>query len=651
MGKHKEESKKHKKNKKKIVKKQTKKYSSSSEEEWVEKKVNTSSSSSEEEYNKKSCSRKQKYCSSSEEEWVEKKVNSSSSSSEENYNKKSSSHKRKYSFEEDNRNTSSSDDETKKKKEKPKHTGDLGGSVVDNESDKNQREDWMGLPTCFLTSSNSDRKKERDEVKRLKREKQHYDPRLCSRELNPYWKDGGDGLPKFKKPNIDDEHVNYHNTKSQCYNETSNWRKKKDAKEIGLSDSIKLHSGSKLENSGANLSGTNSDNVLSEKELNLLAAKLVKAELMGNIKLVTELKDKLDKARNCQKDIKSSKIQEEEILLTHTDSQGRSQPLKQQSEYGESSGSHKRKKKVETHRDGQRVRYFADDDKYSLKQMFESEKYNSVEDQNSEFVKMAGKIRKNDDLDDIFADNIRKQESDSKIDAKKRDKAVNEHQRIAKSLDNCNRCIQSETMLKHLMVFMRETSYLALPSYEPLTEGHCLIIPFRHVPCSTQLDENEWSEILDIRRDLVKLFHSKNEEIIFFETAISLNKFPHMFIECIPMPKEDGDMAPIYFKKAIDESETEWALNKKLVSLKGRDVRKAIPKGLPYFSVSFGMEQGFAHVIEDEQMFPRNFAQEIIGGMLDVHHSKWRKPKRQSFDEQSKRVLAFSKDWKEFEQT
>lgn len=110
-------------------------------------------------------------------------------------------------------------------------------------------------------------------------------------------------------------------------------------------------------------------------------------------------------------------------------------------------------------------------------------------------------------------------------------------------------------------------------------------------------------------------------------------------------------MAPIYFKKAIDESETEWAQNKKLVSLKDRDVRRAIPKGLPYFSVSFGMNEGFAHVIEDERLFPRNFAQEIIGGMLDLHHSKWRKPVRQSFDVQSKRVLQFSDEWKEFDCT
>ena len=82
-----------------------------------------------------------------------------------------------------------------------------------------------------------------------------------------------------------------------------------------------------------------------------------------------------------------------------------------------------------------------------------------------------------------------------------------------------------------------------------------------------------------------------------------------MVIHCVPLPKEVGDLAPIYFKKAIMECESEWAQNKKLIDLKNRDVRKAVPKGLPYFFVDFAMTPGYAHVIEDEQQFPSNFAQ------------------------------------------
>jgi Protein similar to CwfJ C-terminus 2 len=53
----------------------------------------------------------------------------------------------------------------------------------------------------------------------------------------------------------------------------------------------------------------------------------------------------------------------------------------------------------------------------------------------------------------------------------------------------------------------------------------------------------------------------------------------------------------------------EWATNVKLVNLAPKGLRRSIPKGLPYFAVNFGDEDGFGHVIEDENSFPPNFAQ------------------------------------------
>ena len=36
--------------------------------------------------------------------------------------------------------------------------------------------------------------------------------------------------------------------------------------------------------------------------------------------------------------------------------------------------------------------------------------------------------------------------------------------------------------------------------------------------------------------------------MVFMETSMRLKHFPHMSVECIPMDKEVGDLAPIYFK-------------------------------------------------------------------------------------------------------
>lgn len=57
------------------------------------------------------------------------------------------------------------------------------------------------------------------------------------------------------------------------------------------------------------------------------------------------------------------------------------------------------------------------------------------------------------------------------------------------------------------------------------------------------------------------------------------------------------------------ECESEWSHNKKLISLRDKPLRRSVPKGLPYFHVDFGEENGFAHVIEDEKEFPKIFAQ------------------------------------------
>lgn len=57
------------------------------------------------------------------------------------------------------------------------------------------------------------------------------------------------------------------------------------------------------------------------------------------------------------------------------------------------------------------------------------------------------------------------------------------------------------------------------------------------------------------------------------------------------------------------ECEFEWSVNKKLIDLKCKSIRHAIPNGLSYFAVEFALHPGYAHVIENEEIFPKNFAE------------------------------------------
>lgn len=247
--------------------------------------------------------------------------------------------------------------------------------------------------------------------------------------------------------------------------------------------------------------------VLSDQQMNELAAKLVKAEILGNDELVAQLKRKLEQARQVRavnpKPITTSsrttKSEQEVVVLTRTDSKGFARPLQTKSAHPEPVGGRRKKEKADTHgADGQRVRYFADDDKYSLQDMFQQEKLTTVEDQNEMFTKLAGKDGRQEhdlDMDDIFSERARQKDSDGKIEARERGRAIQEHKRKERMLDSCRWCFDGKELQRHLIVAVGAKSYVCLPPYQSLTEGHCLIIPLHHNTCSTMLDEDVWEEI------------------------------------------------------------------------------------------------------------------------------------------------------------
>lgn len=391
---------------------------------------------------------------------------------------------------------------------------------------------------------------------------------------------------------------------------------------------------------------SNSEVDLSALEINELAAKVIKAEILGNTELHAKLKSQLDAARTNRQ---NNPKKDDNVMLTITDAKGQSHPLQKRNPYDNGpSTSRDKKKKVETHSKGERVRYFGDDDRYSLNEMFEQEKLRTGNDIDAEFMAISSKLRnKKDDLDDIFTEEIQKQSkhSDRKIDDMQRNKAIKEHQ----IFESCNMCVDSSKHNKDLVVSVGQHMYLSLPGYSSLTPGHCILSPIRHISCTTQLDEDFLSELKQFRKAICRMF--KNELTIFYECAVNLHKHPHMVIECVPIPDEEGAMAPMYFKKAILECEREWSNNKKLVELKHGNVGRSIPKGLPYFAVEFGDNEsvGYAHVIEDKRYFPTNFAQEIIGGMLDLDHKLWRRPKREERNAIEVKVKNFKEKWKKYD--
>ncbi|NXK50991.1 C19L2 protein, partial [Chauna torquata] len=406
--------------------------------------------------------------------------------------------------------------------------------------------------------------------------------------------------------------------------------------------------------------------VLSEEEMNRLGARIVKAELMGNMELASKLQVELENARKLRETQEqipakpgreaSSHQEDEQVILVRTDQSGRAWPVTSSTEPQEPRGGRRKRQMVTTHVDKERVRYFQDDDSMNLKDLVKNEKTRTAEDQNALFMRMASKLMEKTDreyytLDDMFVSKAAKRARSGEEEEIQRRKAIREHQQLAARMEKCPYCFDSSELSKHLIIAIGTKVYLSLPSNQSLIEGHCLIVPLQHHTAATHLDEDIWEEIQMFRTALVKMFEAKDLDCVFIETNTSMKKRYHMVYECIPLPKEVGDMAPIYFKKAIMESDEEWSMNKKLIDLSSKDVRKSVPKGLPYFSVDFGLQGGFAHVIEDQHKFPHYFGKEIIGGMLDLEPRLWRKGIRQNFEEQRKKVLQFAQWWKPYDFT
>ncbi|XP_030773818.1 CWF19-like protein 2 isoform X1 [Rhinopithecus roxellana] len=403
--------------------------------------------------------------------------------------------------------------------------------------------------------------------------------------------------------------------------------------------------------------------ILSVDEKNKLGAKIIKAEMMGNMELAEQLKAQLEKANKFKETVtqtpKKSGVENEdqqEVILVRTDQSGRVWPVNTPGKSLESQGGRRKRQMVSTHEEKERVRYFHDDDNLSLNDLVKNEKMGTAENQNKLFTRMASKFMGKPDgdyytLDDMFVSKAAERERLGEEEENQRKKAIAEHRSLAAQMEKCLYCFDSSQFPKHLIVAIGVKVYLCLPNVRSLTEGHCLIVPLQHHRAATLLDEDIWEEIQMFRKSLVKMFEDKGLDCIFLETNMGMKKQYHMVYECIPLPKEVGDMAPIYFKKAIMESDEEWSMNKKLIDLSFKDIRKSVPRGLPYFSVDFGLHGGFAHVIEDQHKFPHYFGKEIIGGMLDIEPRLWRKGIRESFEDQRKKALQFAQWWKPYDFT
>lgn len=401
---------------------------------------------------------------------------------------------------------------------------------------------------------------------------------------------------------------------------------------------------------------------VTDAQLNALGAKLVKAEMMGDAEKIKKLKHELDKLRKLKESQESQRSNDDRkekrkmemegtVVLTKTDRFGRERPFEFSSQLSRPRSS----AKTSHSKKGKREKYFADDDSYSLQDLVEQERKMTAEETHDAIARMASKFvpasNSDETVDDMLDSKVLFSVNEAKEQERQKQRAMLESRAMAEVLSNCQFCFDTPNFNKHLLIAVGIGVYLAVPSHQSISEGHCLLIPVEHTTCSLQMDENVWSEVQIFQKGLTRMFSDRHMDVIFTEMYSHSKRKSHMYIECIPLPKNEGSLAPMYFKKAILESDEEWSQNKKLIDTRSKGVRSSVPLGLPYFFVDFGLDGGYAHIIEDTAKFPHYFAKEVVGGLLDVEPRLWLKPPKENFENQKSKACKFSDWWSQYDWT
>lgn len=231
--------------------------------------------------------------------------------------------------------------------------------------------------------------------------------------------------------------------------------------------------------------------------------------------------------------------------------------------------------------------------------------------------------------------------------------ATNDYRRTKRALDSCIFCSGVESTPAAPIVSMGHHVYLSLPSYSELVPGHCLIVPGEHLLTTLDADDAMWLEIRNFMKCLMQMFAEHDKGVVFMETVLNLANCYHTVIECIPLPWGDAEDAPGYFKEGLLGVDEEWSRHAKVIETKERTFRRSMSSQLPYFHVWFHPDGGYGHVIEDHAKFPRYFGQEIIAGILNLDPMQWRRPTKYPLSEGISRAQEFKANhgWEKFDWT
>lgn len=246
---------------------------------------------------------------------------------------------------------------------------------------------------------------------------------------------------------------------------------------------------------------------MTNAERNSINAKIIKAEILGNIELVNELKEKL---KNAESDIPSSNVEYYAKRPSKTDQK-------------------------------------SSEDKMSVKELYFQTKNISSRGEAMRFVSSSSKLRTNEDE----YEDIKTKKKKVKLDSMQFERIKNE-----KDVSVCHDCFHQSS--KHLLLkfpYKVEQCFITLTPYSPFIPNYCQIRSKTHLSnISLNHDEDCWSELRQVMRTVSTFFDQYYGcTVIFMETCFLHQKRQqniskrHFIIECVPIKKKLDADVKIYF--------------------------------------------------------------------------------------------------------
>ncbi|TDH65696.1 hypothetical protein CCR75_001369 [Bremia lactucae] len=389
-------------------------------------------------------------------------------------------------------------------------------------------------------------------------------------------------------------------------------------------------------------------------ELNKLAAKALRAQMMGKTALFHKLTDELNELE--------AKLEHEKTAtaIPHFEAIAGALPPFEKEDMRD--GPYKGKKKRHSAQDT--------DVDASLEELVREERMAKIDHSNmdstharnimrlgSHYKGHQGKTLISGFEEDEEVDPLMVQDPTTRLTRRARvqreqNMAVNETKRWDARTQKCQLCMKSPGFKKLWMLSLGEYTYLALPSRRQLHPRHCVIVPIDHTCSFAQADEQVCDEIRRFQAALATMCeHVYNMSIVFLEQTSAPDRKRHTLMECIPIDSNLAMDMPLYFKQELLQANSDWSTHQAIIDTNQGGIKRHVPPTFPYFHIEWHSRNGrggYAHVIEDDSVFPRNFGVNVVAGLLDVMPTRRQEGHLQY---ENRRVLDFLKDWKAFDWT